>query len=152
MKITIGADHGGYEIKEKLKATLTRQGHRVTDVGTRSGEPCDYPEFAYRAALEVSLGRAERGILVCKSGMGMCIVANKVKGVRAALSRDVASAKLSRAHNDANILVLGAQDLEDDAETVVAAWLEAPFEEGRHKRRVDQISALEEKEFGGRRC
>jgi len=143
MKIALAADHGGYVDKEKLKKTLESQGHAVKDFGTWSPEDCDYPEFAYKASTEVSLGRADRAVLLCRSGMGMCMVANKVKGVRAALCHDLRSVRLSREHNDANVLVLGSEDLDDDMEAIVAHWLKTPFEGGRHKRRVDQIHSLE---------
>jgi ribose 5-phosphate isomerase B len=147
VKIAVGADHRGFERKEALKIALERWGHAVEDVGTHGPESCDYPEIAHRVAERVGGGKAERGILVCKSGHGMAIVANKSRGVRAALCGDRPSAVLSRQHNDANVLVLPGEQLGGAAEDIVRAWLEAPFEGGRHLRRVEQIAAIEKRVF-----
>jgi len=146
MKIAIGADHRGFQKKEELKPFLKKQGHEVADVGAHSSESCDYPEIGHRLALTVARGDAERGILVCMSGIGMSIVANKTKGIRAALCHNLKFARLSRQHNDANVLVLSAEDLTEPMEAVVDAWLKTPFEGGRHERRVKQIGEIEERQ------
>ncbi len=145
MKIALGADHGGYNLKSELKELLTSEGHKTVDFGTHSQSPCDYPQFAYKVAKAVSEKKADLGILICKSGNGMAIVANKLPGVRAAICFDKNVAELSRQHNDANVIVLGSEHLLDDPEVIVHAWLGARFEGGRHKRRVGQIGAIERK-------
>ncbi len=146
MKLAIGADHAGYLLKEELKQALETKGHEIVDHGTVSTASCDYPDFARLVALDVSEGRAERGILVCSTGVGMSIAANKVKGVRAALGTSTSEVGLTRSHNDANILTLGARYLElTDAEALVDTFLTTDFEGGRHQRRVEKIAALEEK-------
>jgi RpiB/LacA/LacB family sugar-phosphate isomerase len=145
MRIAIGNDHGGYALKEELKKYLAAEGHEVTDYGCDSAESVDYPDYGVRVAHEVVNGRHERGILICKSGIGMSIVANKVRGIRAALCYDDECAKSSRLHNDANVLVLAAHRTGiRDAKSIVRTWLDAPFEGGRHQRRVDKIALLEE--------
>ncbi len=144
MDIAVGADHAGFELKEKVKQELERLGHRVEDVGTHSSESVDYPDFAAQVARRVAAGRAERGILVCGTGTGMAMAANKVAGVRAASVTDAAAARLSREHNDANVLGLGARLIEEPrALEIVRAWLEAEFAGGRHQRRVEKISEIE---------
>ena len=146
MKIAVGADHGGFYLKKGIIAFLTENGHEVQDFGTHSSQSCDYPAIGYKVASEVALGKFERGILICKSGLGMCIVANKVNGIRAALLSDVASARSSRKHNDANIAVLsGTKISKKQASDILKAWLEAGFEGGRHAERVDQIGEIEKK-------
>ena len=145
MKIALGADHGGYTLKGHLDKLLTSQGYRTTDYGTHSSEPCDYPLFAYKVAKAISEKKADKGILICKSGNGMAMVANKLPGVRAAICFDKDVAALSRQHNDANILVLGSEHLFDDPELIVKSWLKAGFEGGRHERRVRQIAQVEKK-------
>ncbi len=145
MKIALGADHGGFSLKSEIKNFLVADGHRTFDFGTDSADPCDYPRFAYKVAKAVSDGKAELGILICKSGNGMAIVANKLPGVRAAICFDKDVASLSRQHNDANILVLGSEHVFDEPETIIRTWLQARFEGGRHKRRVDQIKGIERK-------
>lgn len=148
MKIIVGADHRGFERKTELAASLARKGYQVADAGTGAAEPpCDYPEIALGVARAVASGRADRGILVCKSGIGMSIAANKVRGVRAALVHDLESAVLSRRHNDANVLVLAADRLSGSFAAVVDAWLKEPFDGGRHARRVDQILDIEKQNF-----
>jgi len=141
MKIIIGSDHAGFDLKEALKGAIGG----MTDIGTDSGESVDYPDFGVRVARSVSSGEYERGILICGSGVGMSIVANKVPGIRAALCTDVDTARLSRMHNDANILVLAGRrtDLKE-AVAIVTVWLETPFEGGRHARRLDKIRNIEE--------
>lgn len=145
MKIALGADHGGYNLKTDLSEFLSGLGHTLVDYGTDSQDPCDYPQFAYKVAKAVSEKKAELGILICKSGNGMAIVANKLLGVRAAICFDKDVAALSRQHNDANVLVLGSEHLFDEPEAIVREWLDSSFEGGRHKRRVDQIGTIEKK-------
>lgn len=144
-KIIIGSDHGGYRLKEKIKAFLESKGYRVKDVGCFNREPCDYPEYAYQVAHLVSSGNSSRGVLICKSGIGNSIVANKLPGVRAALCYNLKAAKLSRRHNDANILILGALFVKEAlAKRIVSLWLKTEFEGGRHLRRVKEIKKIED--------
>ncbi len=144
MKIAIGADHAGYRLKEHLARFLEHQGHQVEDQGTFSEESVDYPECAAAVAVEVAAGRAERGLLVCGTGVGVAIAANKVDGIRAATCNDLFTATKSREHNDANVLTLGARVVgEGLAEDIVRSFMQTDFEAGRHQRRVDQIRALE---------
>ncbi len=145
MKIALGADHGGFSLKSEISQFLQAEGHKTADFGTHSPDPCDYPLFAYKVAKAVSDKKADLGILICKSGNGMAIVANKLPNVRAAICFDKNVAILSRQHNDANILVLGSEHLFDEPELIVRSWLGASFEGGRHKRRVDQIINIEKK-------
>jgi ribose 5-phosphate isomerase B len=145
-RIIIGTDHGGFELKEILKAYLTGQGVQVTDVGTDSDQPVDYPEIGMEVAQRVSSGEFDKGILLCGSGVGMTIVANKFPCVRAALCLDEETACLSRRHNDANILSLAGR--KTDAETakkIVSLWLDTAFEGGRHSRRLLKIRDLEKR-------
>lgn len=144
MKIAIGADHGGYELKNQLRDALTAAGHQVRDFGANSPDSSDYPDFAAPVAHAVAGGEAERGILVCGSGVGMAISANKVRGVRAAVGMTQELVALTRQHNDANVLTLGARFTDPaTAQTLVRTFLETDFEGGRHERRVEKISALE---------
>ena len=145
MKIALGADHGGFTLKNEILLFLKHQRHEAVDYGTFSAESCDYPGFAQKVAKAVSDKKVDAGILICKSGNGMSIVANKFPGVRAAICFDKNVAALSRQHNDANILVLGSEHLFDEPETIIREWLSAGFEGGRHKRRVDQIIRIENK-------
>ena len=147
MKIALGADHGGYTLKGHLEKFLRSQGYETIDFGTHSSEPCDYPRYAYKVARAISDKKAAAGILICKSGNGMAIVANKVPDVRAAICFDKDVAALSRQHNNANIIVLGSEHLFDDPELIVKSWLRAVFEGGRHLRRVNQIANVEKKTF-----
>ena len=144
MRIALGADHGGYQLKETIKAWLEEKGYETADKGTFDEESCDYPDFGKAVAYAVAGGKADKGILVCGTGIGISISANKVKGVRAALCGDTFSARMSRLHNDANILALGqrvtGQGLALD---IVEVWLSTAFEGGRHQRRVDKIMAIE---------
>lgn len=143
-KIALGADHAGFEEKEKVKKTLDELGIEYEDMGTTSSESVDYPEYAQKVAESVSNGKYEQGLLVCGSGTGMAIAANKVKGVRAAVAWSPEIAALARQHNDANILSLPARFLSDaQSAEIVKAFFEADFEGGRHGRRVDQIKGLE---------
>jgi ribose 5-phosphate isomerase B len=144
MRITIGADHAGFELKEAVKAHLIAAGHAVTDVGTYSAEPVDYPLIAATVARDVSSGAAEAGVLACGTGMGMAIVANKVRGVRAVQVNDVAFAEIARKHNDANVVSLAGRSVDEAAAfAIVDAFLSTAFEGGRHQRRVDQINAMD---------
>lgn len=145
MKIAIGSDHRGVEAKRRLVASLQTQGHEVTDVGTHGHESVDYPDLAYEVAQRVSQATADRGILLCGTGIGMCITANKLRGVRAAPCHDSITAEMSRRHNDANILCMSADLLgEELIERMVRIFLETPFEGGRHARRVEKIGKIEE--------
>lgn len=144
MKIAMGADHGGYRLKGELIRRLRSRRHRVVDVGTFSEAPCDYPAIGAAVARAVSKRRVDRGVLLCKSGAGMAIVANKFPRVRAAVCQSVAVARHAREHNDANLLVLGASRLSSHrAAAILSAWLGTPFAGGRHARRVRQISQIE---------
>ena len=147
MKIAIGADHAGYELKEKVRRWLVQHGIEVDDLGTNSSESVDYPDYARAVAEEVSRKDAEFGILVCGSGIGMAIAANKVPGIRAANVTSEQEAELSRAHNDANVLTLGARLLDEhNAFQILDVWLSTPFAGGRHQRRVDKIAEIEREE------
>ena len=144
-RIALAADHAGYEEKEKIKKTLDELGVEYDDMGTASTDSVDYPDYARRVAEAVSKGEFEQGLLVCGSGTGMAIAANKVKGVRAAVAWSPDIARLARQHNDANVLALPARFMsEADAVEVVKAWFDADFEGGRHGKRVDKIKELEE--------
>lgn len=144
MKIAIGSDHAGYELKERVRPLLERAGHEVVDVGTDSEESTDYPRHAAEAARMVADGRAERAVVVCGSGVGVSIVANKVAGVRAVNAHDADEAEMSRRHNDANVLALAGRHLSPgEAEPIVERFLATQFEGGRHERRVGQIGAVE---------
>lgn len=143
--ISIASDHGGYRLKEHIKAYLTAKGINVLDCGCDSQESCDYPIFAKAAAVAVADGRCEKGIVICTTGIGVSITANKVKGIRCALLSDLMSARLTRQHNDANMMALGAGVVgEKLALEMVDLFLTTPFEGGRHARRVDKVMALEE--------
>jgi ribose 5-phosphate isomerase B len=145
MKIAIGADHAGFELKNQLGDVLRQTGHQVCDFGTNSAEATDYPDYAWRVANAVASGTAERGVLVCGSGVGMSIAANKVRGIRAALGVTPEEVRLTRGHNNANVLTLGARFLEPSmARELVQVFLDTPFEGGRHQRRLAKISQLEE--------
>ena len=147
MRIAIGADHAGYELKQYIVESLIAQGHQVQDLGTHSLEQVDYPDFAAWVARAVVAGEAERGILICGTGIGMSISANKVRGVRAALCTDCYMARMARQHNDAQILCLGGRVLGPDlALDIVEVFLRTDFLGDRHAQRVDKIGALERKE------
>jgi ribose 5-phosphate isomerase B len=144
MRIAIGADHAGFPLKEHLVATLVRLGHDVDDRGTFSETPTDYPPICADVARLVAAGKADRGIVVGGSGQGEQITANKVRGIRAALCNDLYTARMSREHNDANVLAMGGRIVAFGlADEIAALWLATPFEGGRHKRRVDQITDIE---------
>lgn len=144
MAIVIGCDHAAYELKEKLKAYLLRREESVEDVGPHSDASVDYPDYGKKVAERVSSGRHSRGILLCGTGLGMSMVANRFPGVRAALCHDLFGAIMSRKHNDANILVLGGRVTGDTlAEEIVKVWLETPFEGGRHQNRLDLFDRID---------
>jgi ribose 5-phosphate isomerase B len=144
MRIAVGADHAGFALKEDLCKRLRAAGHEVVDHGTTSDQSVDYPEYAASVARDVVEGRADRGILVCSTGVGMSIAANKVEGVRAALVVNPEAARLTRSHNDANIMTLGAKfTAPDEAAEFAKVFLETPFDGGRHQRRIDKVRALE---------
>jgi len=144
MRIAVGSDHRGYAVRAKLVDLLRRMGHEVDDVGTFTADAVDYPDVAALVAGKVSRGESERGILVCGTGLGMCIAANKFCGVRAAPCHDDLTAEMSRRHNDANILCLSADLLgERIIDRIIETWLATPFDGGRHARRVEKILDLE---------
>ena len=144
MKIAIGSDHAGFAGKEKIKLTLDELGIDYEDVGTYSTDSVDYPDFGAKVGESVSSGNAEQGIVVCGSGIGICIAANKIQGIRAAQAWSEETARLARQHNDANILSIGARVLpESEIPKIIKAWFEAEFEGGRHQGRVEKISSLE---------
>lgn len=146
MRIALGSDHGGYHLKQVIKKYLEEQGLAYKDFGTFDAASVDYPEYAYQVAAAVAAGEYERGILCCGTGIGVCIVANKVPGIRAALCHDTFSARAAREHNDANILTLGERVIGPGlAVDIVATWLAAEFAGGRHTRRVEKIKAIESK-------
>ena len=143
MKIAIGADHRGFELKGKLVAFLKKAGYEVMDFGTDSTQSCDYPMIGYNVAKSVSKGESDRGVLICMSGIGMSIVANKVPGARAAICDTKTDAELSREHNDINVIIMSAKYVKDNPEDILKTWFAAEITEGRHKRRVDQIKEIE---------
>jgi ribose 5-phosphate isomerase B len=147
MKIAVGADHAGYQLKDQIKQHLEQQGISVRDEGTSSAESVDYPDYARAVAHNVSQQRADLGILVCGSGIGMAITANKVDGIRAANVSTEYEAQMSREHNNANVLALGARIINaDEAFRIVDKWLTTQFAGGRHERRVEKIMAIEKEE------
>jgi ribose 5-phosphate isomerase B len=148
MKIALASDHAGYAEKERLKPLLGELGLEVEDLGTVSEESVDYPDYAALVAERVAAGRAEQGVLVCGSGTGMAIAANKVHGVRAAVAWSEETARLARRHNDANVLALGARTTPpDEIPKIVRAWFSTAFDGGRHGGRVEKIKQLEESKF-----
>ncbi len=148
MKIALASDHAGYAEKERLKPLLADLGLEVEDLGTVSEESVDYPDYARRVAERVARGEAEQGVLVCGSGTGMAIAANKVQGVRAAVAWSEETARLARQHNDANVLALGARTTPpDEIPKIVRAWFNTAFDGGRHSGRVEKIKQLEESRF-----
>lgn len=146
MKIAIGADHGGFELKEKLVKFLKNKGHKVKDFGTFNSQSCDYPPIGYKVAQQISLKKANRGILICKTGIGLAMVANKLPKVRAAVCHNIKLAISSRQHNDSNVLVFGALFVKENlAKKILDTWLKTPFLGERHARRVKQIEQIENK-------
>jgi ribose 5-phosphate isomerase B len=144
MRIAIGADHAGFPLKEHLKATLAKLGHRVDDLGTHSEASVDYPPICAAVARAVVAGKADRGIVLGGSGQGEQIAANKIRGIRAALCNDLYTARMSRQHNDANVLSIGGRIVAFQlADEIVALWLNTAYEGGRHQKRLDQIAEIE---------
>jgi ribose 5-phosphate isomerase B len=144
MRVSMGCDHAGYPLKVALKAFLEQEGHEVLDFGTDSEETVDYPDFCAAAARAVTDGKADRGIVLGGSGQGEQLVANKVRGTRAALCNDLHLAELSRRHNDANVLAMGGRIVAADlAKMIVKLWLETPFDGGRHTKRLEQVAEIE---------
>ncbi|MFQ5812126.1 MAG: ribose 5-phosphate isomerase B [Anaerolineae bacterium] len=144
--IALGADHGGFAMKEALKAYLQELGYAIKDCGTFGSESVDYPDFAYAVAKLVSEGQAWRGIMIDGAGIGSCMAANKVPGVRASLCYDLSTAQNAREHNDANVLTLGGRLIgENLAKAIVKTWLETKFAGGRHERRVNKIMSVEKR-------
>lgn len=144
MKISLGCDHGGYALKEHIKAYLESKGHEVVDCGTYSTDSCDYPIFGEAAARKVQSGECERGIVICTTGIGISIAANKVKGIRCAHCADSLEAEMTRRHNDANMLAIGAGFTGKNlAERMVEVFLSTDFEGGRHARRVEKLNAIQ---------
>ena len=146
MKIAIGADHGGFSLKELIIPHLKEKGHDVIDLGTNSGDSVDYPEFGEKVAMAVINGEADRGIVICGTGIGISISANKVPGIRAALVSETFSARMSIEHNNANVLALGARVTGPDlALEIVDVWINSTFLGDRHERRVNKIGEIEKK-------
>ncbi len=143
MKIVLGADHGGFELKEIIRAWLEEKGHEVTDTGCHSSESVDYPVYAKKVCEMVSDGSAERGILVCGTGIGMSMAANRHAGIRAALCHEIFTAEMSRRHNDANVLCMGGRVIGSAlAMEMVRTWIETPFDNGRHSRRIAMFDTV----------
>lgn len=146
MRIAVGCDHAGLELKKEIVSLLKSMGVDVADFGTDTSESVDYPDFGDKVSSAVSKGEVERGVLICGTGIGMSIVANKHRNVRAALCSEPFSARMSRLHNDANVLVLGGRVIGVElAKDIAKVWMETPFEGGRHERRLKKISLIEEK-------
>ena len=143
-RIVIASDHAGFALKEKLKSFLEKKNFKIKDLGTYSKERCDYPVTAYSLAKEISKGKYKQGILICKTGIGNAIVANRLPRVRAALCYNIKAARLSREHNDSNILVLGSSFVNPGlAKRVLNIWLSTQFKRGRHQRRLNQLKKIE---------
>lgn len=148
MKIAIGADHAGYEVKEQIKMQLAEMKMDVVDLGTNSTESVDYPDYGAKVGQFVAEGAADEGIVVCGSGIGICIAANKIYGVRAAQAWNAETAALARQHNDANVLSIGARVLpSEEIPKIINAWFDAKFEGGRHQKRIDKISSIESQQI-----
>ncbi len=148
MKIVIGSDHRGVEIKRRLVEVIRSMGHELLDIGAQEAESVDYPDYANEVGKRVGTGEMDRGILICGTGIGMSMAANKVRGVRAAACQDLLTAEMSRRHNDANVLCLSADLLgEDQMAQMIRIWLDTPFEGGRHARRVEKIAKIEAEQY-----
>jgi ribose 5-phosphate isomerase B len=146
MKIAIGNDHAAVEMKNEIKAYLESKGHEVINFGTDTSDSCDYPVYGQKVAEAVASGQAEEGVLICGTGIGISLAANKVPGIRAAVCSEPVSARLAKQHNDANIIAFGARIVGlEEAKAIVVAFFDAEFEGGRHQRRIDLITAVEEK-------
>lgn len=149
MKIAIAADHGGFELKDSMVEYIKSLGNEVMDLGTNSADSVDYPDYAKKVCEEIQQGDTDLGILICGTGIGMSLAANKFEGIRAACASDVYSAKMSRNHNNANVLCIGARVIGDEvAKLIIKTFLENEFEAGRHQRRVDKIMAIEKENKG----
>lgn len=149
MKIAIAADHGGFELKDSMVEYIKSLGNEVVDLGTNSADSVDYPDYAKKVCEEIQQGKSDLGILICGTGIGMSLAANKFEGIRAACVSDVYSAKMSRNHNNANVLCIGARVIGDEvAKLIIKTFLENEFEAGRHQRRVDKIMAIEKENKG----
>ena len=149
MKIAIAADHGGFELKDSMVEYIKSLGNEVMDLGTNSADSVDYPDYAKKVCEEIQQGNSDLGILICGTGIGMSLAANKFEGIRAACVSDVYSAKMSRNHNNANVLCIGARVIGDEvAKLIIKTFLENEFEAGRHQRRVDNIMAFEKENKG----
>ncbi|MBS5966470.1 MAG: ribose 5-phosphate isomerase B [Finegoldia magna] len=149
MKIAIAADHGGFELKDSMVEYIKSLGNEVVDLGTNSADSVDYPDYAKKVCEEIQKGNSDLGILICGTGIGMSLAANKFEGIRAACVSDVYSAKMSRNHNNANVLCIGARVIGDEvAKLIIKTFLENEFEAGRHQRRVDKIMAFEQENKG----
>ena len=150
MQIGLACDHAGFDLKEELKAFLKSLGVKAIDMGTFNEDSVDYPDFGVLVTEKVSRGELEKGILICGTGIGMSMVANKFPRIRAAVANDLYSSRCSREHNDANILIIGGRIVGKDlAKEIVKVWLETPFAGGRHKKRLEKIEALERQKFKG---
>jgi ribose 5-phosphate isomerase B len=148
MQIGLACDHAGFELKEELKAFLKSLGVKAIDMGTFNEDSVDYPDFGVLVAEKVSRGELERGVLICGTGIGMAMVANKFPRIRAAVANDLYSSRCSREHNDANVLIIGGRIVGKElAKEIVKVWLETPFAGGKHKRRIEKIEALEKEKF-----
>lgn len=149
MKVAIAADHGGFELKDSMVEYIKSLGNEVMDLGTNSADSVDYPDYAKKVCEEIQQGNSDLGILICGTGIGMSLAANKFEGIRAACVSDVYSAKMSRNHNNANVLCIGARVIGDEvAKLIIKTFLENEFEAGRHQRRVDKIMAFEKENKG----
>lgn len=149
MRIAIGADHRGWTLKNALVQWLSAQGHQVSDEGTQAPHSVDYPDYAQKVASKVARGEAERGVLICATGVGMAIAANKVHGIRATTCSDEETARLCRQHNDVNVLCLAGDRLDPStAQRIVEVWLNTPFEGGRHARRLEKVAQIEQQSCG----
>jgi len=145
MKVAVASDHRGVAFRRRLKDLLAEQGFEVVDFGAEGSESVDYPDYAAKVARAVAAGEVDRGVIACATGIGMSLAANKVRGVRAALVHDTFTAERSRAHNDANVLCLGAEVVAEEAlPDILRAWFNTPFEGGRHRRRIEKIARLEQ--------
>jgi len=149
VKIAIGADHRGFELKSKLISFLKDEGHAVKDYGTDSTKACDYPIIGYNVAKSVAKKESERGVLICMSGIGMSIIANKVPRTRAAMCNTIVDAQLSREHNDANVIIISSKYVQDNPRDILKIWLKTEAGEERHKKRVNQIKDIENKILRG---
>ena len=148
MQIGLACDHAGFELKEELRTFLKSLGVNTVDMGTFNEDSVDYPDFGILVAEKVSRGELEKGILICGTGIGMAMVANKFPRIRAAVANDLYSSRCSREHNDANVLIMGSRIVGRDlAKEIVKVWLETPFAGGRHKKRLEKIEALEKEKF-----